>query len=151
MKLLYLFFFTFTFPFHNMFRPQSAIIRCFTLPKLLYRIECHSFTSHVSQSQTYTATDGRSYLLLLDSYGLVFMGRPFWRDDGSVFCICYWPSPAQSFSGLSPLELATIFYCLRFETSLFVASDNSQGHGGGIRPHLHTDDYFTCILMFHNL
>jgi hypothetical protein len=31
-----------------------------------------------------------------------------------------------------------IFYCLRFETSLFVASYNSQGHGGGIRPRLHT-------------
>jgi hypothetical protein len=28
----------------------------------------------------------------------------------------------------------TIFYCLRIETSLFVASYDSQGHGGGIRP-----------------
>jgi hypothetical protein len=34
--------------------------------------------------------------------------------------------------------LATIFYCLRCETSLFVASYDSQGHGGGIRPRLHT-------------
>jgi hypothetical protein len=32
----------------------------------------------------------------------------------------------------------TIFYCLRFETSLFVASYDSQGHGGGIRIRLHT-------------
>jgi hypothetical protein len=32
----------------------------------------------------------------------------------------------------------TIFYCLKFETSLFVASYDSQGHGGGIRPLLHT-------------
>jgi hypothetical protein len=32
----------------------------------------------------------------------------------------------------------TIFYCLRFETSLFVASYNSQGYGGRIRPRLHT-------------
>jgi hypothetical protein len=31
----------------------------------------------------------------------------------------------------------TIFYCLRFETSLFVASYDSQGHGGGIGPRLH--------------
>jgi hypothetical protein len=31
-----------------------------------------------------------------------------------------------------------IFYCLRFETSLFVASYDSQGHGGGTRPRLHT-------------
>jgi hypothetical protein len=41
--------------------------------------------------------------------------------------------PAQSFSGTSP-----IFYSLRFETSLFVASYDSQGHGGGIRPRLQT-------------
>jgi hypothetical protein len=34
--------------------------------------------------------------------------------------------------------LATTFYCLRFETSLFVASYDSQGYGGGIRPRLHT-------------
>jgi hypothetical protein len=47
----------------------------------------------------------------------------------------------QSFSGPSPLGLATIFYCLRFETSLFVASYDSQGHGGGSRPRLHTGLY----------
>jgi hypothetical protein len=34
----------------------------------------------------------------------------------------------------------TIFYCLRFKTSLFVASYDSQGHGGGIRPRLHTGE-----------
>jgi hypothetical protein len=42
------------------------------------------------------------------------------------------------FSGPSPLGLKTIFYCLTFETSLFVASYDSQGHGGGIRPRLHS-------------
>jgi hypothetical protein len=57
------------------------------------------------------------YLLLFDSYGLV--------------CICCWSLPAQSFSGPSPLVLATIFYYLRLETSLFVASYDSQGHSGG--------------------
>jgi hypothetical protein len=31
-----------------------------------------------------------------------------------------------------------LFYCLKFETSLFVASYDSQGHGGGIRPRLHS-------------
>jgi hypothetical protein len=72
------------------------------------------------------------YLLLFDSYGLVF-----WREDGSVFCICCWPLPVQSFSDPSPLGLATIFYCLRFETSRFVVSYDSQGHGGGIQPRLH--------------
>jgi hypothetical protein len=38
------------------------------------------------------------YLLLFDSYGLVFVGRPLWREDGSVFCICCCPLPEQSFS-----------------------------------------------------
>jgi hypothetical protein len=33
----------------------------------------------------------------------------------------------------------SLFYCLSFETSLFVASYDSQGHGGGIRPRLRTD------------
>jgi hypothetical protein len=36
------------------------------------------------------------------------------------------------------MRLATIFYCLRFDTSLFVASYDSQGYGGRIRPRLHT-------------
>jgi hypothetical protein len=81
------------------------------------------------------------YLLLFDSYGLVFLRRPFWREDGSVLCICCWPLPAQFFSGPSSLVLATIFYCLRFETSLFIASYDSQGDGGGTRPRLHTGFY----------
>jgi hypothetical protein len=89
------------------------------------------------------------YLLLFDSYGHVFVGRLLWREDGSVFCICCWPSPAQSFSGPSPLGLAAIFYCLSFETSLFVASYDSQGHGGGIRPRLHTG--FSCQLRISPL
>jgi hypothetical protein len=47
---------------------------------------------------------------------------------------------AQSFSGPSPMGLTNIlvFYCLRFETSLFVPSYDSRGYGGGIRPILHT-------------
>jgi hypothetical protein len=31
-----------------------------------------------------------------------------------------------------------MFYCIRFETSLFVASYDSQFYGGGIRARLHT-------------
>jgi hypothetical protein len=34
--------------------------------------------------------------------------------------------------------VTTIFYFLRFETSLLVAFYDSQGYGGGIRPRLHT-------------
>jgi hypothetical protein len=61
-----------------------------------------------------------------------------WREDGPVVYNCWWSSQAQSFLGPSPVVLVTIFYCLRFETSLFVASYDSQEYGGGIRPCLHT-------------
>jgi hypothetical protein len=67
-----------------------------------------------------------------------FCGAPFWWEDGSVFCICCCPSPAQSFSGQSPLGLAAIFYCLSFETSLSIVSYGSQGHGICIPPCPHT-------------
>jgi hypothetical protein len=72
-----------------------------------------------NQSQSHTATDGQSvspsvkprlglmtrYLLLFDSYGLVFVGRHLWREDGSVFCICSWPLPVQSFSYFTVSDL----------------------------------------------
>jgi hypothetical protein len=51
-------------------------------------------------------------LLLSESFGFVDVGRPLWRKDGSVVCNFCWSSPAQSFSGPSPVRLATIFYCL---------------------------------------
>jgi hypothetical protein len=87
------------------------------------------------------------YLLLFDSYGLVSVGRFLWWEDRSVFCICCWPLPAQSFSGQSPLGLATIFYCIQFETSLFVASYDSQGHSEGIQPRLHTGYSPLCVFF----
>jgi hypothetical protein len=87
-------------------------------------------------SCTHLGLTTRSWLLS-DSCGFVDLGRPIWREDGSVVCNCYWPSPAQSFSGPSPVVLVAIFYCLGFETSLLVASYDSQGHDGGIRPRLH--------------
>jgi hypothetical protein len=43
------------------------------------------------------------------------VGRSLFLDDGSDVYSCCWPSPAQSFSGPSPVGLATILYCLRFE------------------------------------
>jgi hypothetical protein len=107
----------------------------------------------VKSNQSHIATDDQSisksgvephlgpitrYLLLFDSYGLVFVGRPLWREDGSVICTCCWSLPAQSYTSPSPLGLATIFYCLKFETFLFIASYDLQGHGGCTRPRLHT-------------
>jgi hypothetical protein len=53
-------------------------------------------------------------------------GRSLWREDGSVVYNCSWPLPVQTFSGPTPMGLVTIIYCLRFETSLFVASYDSQ-------------------------
>jgi hypothetical protein len=67
----------------------------------------------------------------------VDVGRSLWREDGSVVYNCFWPSPAQSFSSPSPMRLVTIFYCLRFGTSLFVAFYDLQDYGGGVRPSLH--------------
>jgi hypothetical protein len=67
-----------------------------------------------------------------------------WREDRSAFYKCSWSSPAQWFSGPSPVGLVTIFYYLRFETSLFVASYDSQGYGGGIRPRLHMGVLLDC-------
>jgi hypothetical protein len=40
------------------------------------------------------------------------------------------------------------YFTLRFETSLFVASYDSQGHGGGIRPRLHTG-WFRIVWDYH--
>jgi hypothetical protein len=57
-------------------------------------------------------------------------------------------SPAQSFSGPSQVGFATIFYCLRFETSLFLASYDSQGYDGGIRPRHHTGDATNQLLSY---
>jgi hypothetical protein len=57
------------------------------------------------------------FLLPSHSCGFVDVGRSPWREDWSVVYNRCWPLPAQFFSGPSPLGLATIFYCLRFETS----------------------------------
>jgi hypothetical protein len=56
----------------------------------------------------------------------MFFGAPS-LTRGRV-CLSYMlvVSLAQSFLGQSPLGLVTIFYCLRFEASLFVASYELQ-------------------------
>jgi hypothetical protein len=38
----------------------------------------------------------------------------------------------------SRVRVPSIFYCLRFDTSLYIASYDSQGYGGDIRFRLHT-------------
>jgi hypothetical protein len=71
------------------------------------------------------------------------------EKTGLSFIYSCWPFLAHCFSGPSPKGLASIFYCLRFETSLFVASYDLRGHGGGIRPRLHTG--LTTILLLLRL
>jgi hypothetical protein len=53
------------------------------------------------------------------------------------FIVAPGPRTTQSVSGPTSVELVTIFYYLRFQTSLFFASYDSQGYGGGIRTRLH--------------
>jgi hypothetical protein len=100
------------------------------------------------------------FLLLLDSYGLLDVGRPLWQEVGSVVYSCCWATPAQPLSVPSRTKLMTTSYSLKFKTpstmmagssylypqagwpsynpralsSLFVTSYNSQGCGGDVRP-----------------
>jgi hypothetical protein len=77
-------------------------------------------------------------------YGIVWQLRSWFRGAPSLtrgwVCLLYVPLVLASavFLGPSPLGLEIVFYCLQFETSLFVASYDSEGHGEGIRPRLHT-------------
>jgi hypothetical protein len=44
------------------------------------------------------------HFLLSDSYGLLFVERPLWRKDGSVFCIRCWSSPGSLSRVLLPWD-----------------------------------------------
>jgi hypothetical protein len=50
------------------------------------------------------------FVLLSDSCGFVEMRSSLWREDRSITYNCCWFSTVQSFSGPSPVGLATIFY-----------------------------------------
>jgi hypothetical protein len=114
--------------YKDMLHSRPCALNCLVASTSLLQL-----TTDCLQSQSHIATDGHQSVslgvepqILFDSYGPVFVERPLRREDGFVFCICCWPLPVQSFLGPSPLGLATIFYCLRFETSLFVSSYDSQ-------------------------
>jgi hypothetical protein len=57
--------------------------------------------------------NGNHFQTLVDFF--LLWGCTLWREDGSVNCCFCWASLAQSFSGLSPAGLMTIFYCRNFE------------------------------------
>jgi hypothetical protein len=79
--------------------------------------------SRPSQSQSYFMTDG---LLLISSHWqralrlttshFLQLNTYDYSPFVSVIYDCCWPSPAESFSGLSPTGLITTFDCLRFKT-----------------------------------
>jgi hypothetical protein len=116
-------------------RPKVKVtLRLTVSPSVSLGVEPHLVLSQSVSKSWCRAPSGahdQIFTTVLTVTFLFFVGCPLWREDGSVFCICCWPLPAQSFSAPSPLVLATIFYCLRFETSLFVASYDTQVHGGG--------------------
>jgi hypothetical protein len=106
------------FPFRLLLRLAGSRWRYSTPPPHVHVLEI----SWIELSfEFYVTTDGQPASLswskapiwglrpdlyyLCDSYGLDIVGRPLWREDGSVFYICCWPLPAQSFFGPSPLGL----------------------------------------------
>jgi hypothetical protein len=86
------------------------------------------------------------YLLLFDSYSLVCVGRPLWQEEGSVLYMLL----GLTLSGPNPLGLVAIFYCLSFETSLYVASYDLQGHRPH-RKHCFQQLSHCCVLHSHYL
>jgi hypothetical protein len=64
---------------------------------------------------------------------LFLWGHPLWREGSPSFVYAAGPRQRSLYR-----VRVIIFYCLRFETPLFVASYDSQGHGGGIRVRLQT-------------
>jgi hypothetical protein len=66
-------------------------------------------------------TDGRRPVFLRVEHpsgaqDQIFITLKQLQEDRSVFYICCWPSPAQSFWGPSSAVLITIFYCIRIQT-----------------------------------
>jgi hypothetical protein len=87
----------------------GLLLRLKSKPKLCYGRR--SVGQPVLLSGTHLGPMTR-FLLLSDRCGCVDVGRV----KGAVAHNCYCASPAQSFSGLSPARLVTIFYCLKFKT-----------------------------------
>jgi hypothetical protein len=128
---------------------SSLLLACCTCPA--YRYTSAAYYSASSQSQvkvTLRLTVGHSvslgvepHLGLMTIYFIVwqlrscFCGAPSLTRE--LVCLLYKLLVLASavFLGSESLGSHDHFYCLSFETALFVASYDSQGHGGGIRPH----------------
>jgi hypothetical protein len=130
------------FPFCFLLRLAGSRWRYSTPPP-------HGYTALLSQSQSHIATDGQPVIKSSwpDIYYCLSVTVLFlWgtlSDERTGPSFVYAAGPCQrSHSWVRVPWDSTIFCCLRFETSLFIASYHSQGHGGGIRPRLH------CSVVF---
>jgi hypothetical protein len=95
-------------------------------------------------------------IFLSGSCGILDVGHPLWREDGSVIYSysCFWALLEQSFSGPSPAELTAIFYCLIWDSTnlegqvpVFISPRNRL-------PHLYpsgTGFPFRCLLRLAGL
>jgi hypothetical protein len=114
----------------------------------LYLNTCFSLILSLSlDPESYITTDGLSVSLSWNKapiwgirpdfyYCEIIVGLLMWgalSDERTGLSFTTAPGPRQR-------SLVTIFYCVRFETSFFVASYDSWGYSGGIRPRLHTGD-----------
>jgi hypothetical protein len=79
-----------------------------------------------------------TFLLLFDSYGLVFVGRSLWREDGSVFCICCWHLQ-RVFPGSESLGTRDHILLSQIWDFLLVASYDSHTHLSQSQSHIATD------------
>jgi hypothetical protein len=71
--------------------PRRELLRL-KKSKLCY--DRRSAGQSVLEQSTHLGLTTRSWLLS-DSCGFADLGRPLWREDGSVVCNCYWSSPVQ--------------------------------------------------------
>jgi hypothetical protein len=78
------------------------------------------------------------YVLLFDSYGLVFVERPLWREGGSVFLYMLLALASAVFLESESFGTHDHILLSQIWDFPFVVSYDSQGHGGGIRPRLYT-------------
>jgi hypothetical protein len=77
---------------------------------------CHTTEGSLSLSLMLRPTASRPVSLGIKhpsgAYDQIFSVRNteyVWREDGSVFCMCRWPLPAQSFSVVVPWDLRPYF------------------------------------------
>jgi hypothetical protein len=144
---------------HSLLQLTPRLVAISHQPPTILTSVSRSCNESESESESYVTTDGQSaslswykapiqglrpYSFSVRNTEYVWQLRFWFHGEPSLtrgrVCLLYVPLGFASavFLGPSPLGLVTIFYCFRFKISLFVASYNSQGHGGGIQPGLHT-------------